>query len=264
MLANWVKAEDIRCDDLWSRECNGKRCSYCSVDDDGYVVSVSTTKPLQDTYHVNALIRRYYKHATAGDYKKIIAEIYGENLSSHCFVQCQLFIDLADSAGDQLNRAFLLYSFSGKPHTVLQKSHGNSKSTKPFVRTTPSTLQKLKDCWKDTYQTPKQVISSVTNQTGGIVNSKRVGDIPRNRRQIYNIKNPHDGNRDALLSVMAMCKQSMDKDEEPFVQIVTSAPEPMSIMCTNSQLNDMERFVLILVCLVFSVLIPLLTLAILV
>ena len=86
------------------------------------------------------------------------------------------------------------------------------------------------------------MISSVTNQTGGIINSKRVGDIPRNRRQIYNTKNPHDDDHDALLSVMAMCKQSMDKDEEPFVRIVTSAPEPMSIMCTNSQLNDMERF----------------------
>ena len=82
------KAEDIRCDNLGSWECNGKRCSYCRFKDDGYVVSVSTTKPLQDTYHVYALIRRYYKHATAGDYKKTIAEIYGENLSSHCSVQC--------------------------------------------------------------------------------------------------------------------------------------------------------------------------------
>lgn len=41
---------------------------------------------------------------------------------------------------------------------------------------------------------------------------------------------------------MAMCKQSMDKDEDPFVRIVTSAPEPMCIMCTNSQLSDVERF----------------------
>ena len=82
------KAADIRYDDLGSWECNGKRCSYCSVDDDGYIVSVSTTKPLQDTYHIYVLIRRYYKHATAGDYKKTIAEIYGGNLSSYCFVQC--------------------------------------------------------------------------------------------------------------------------------------------------------------------------------
>lgn len=148
---------------------------------------------------------------------------------------------LTDSAGDQLNRAFVQYSFCGRPHSVLQKPHGNSKSSMPFVRATPSTLQKLKDCCKNS-QTPKQAISNVTNQKGGIVNSKAVGDIPRNRRQVYNIKKPHYDDSDALLSVMAMCKQSMDKDQDPFVRIVTSAPEPMCIMCTNSQLNDVERF----------------------
>ena len=55
------------------------------------------------------------------------------------------------------------------------------------------------------------------------------------------MKSPKSDDSDALLSVMAMCKQSMDKDEDPFVRIVTSAPEPMCIMCTNSQLN-VERF----------------------
>ena len=79
------KPKDIRCDDLGSWECNGKRCSYCSVDDDGYVVSISTTKPVQDAYHIYALVRRYYRHTTAGDYKKTIAEIYGQHLSN-CFV----------------------------------------------------------------------------------------------------------------------------------------------------------------------------------
>ena len=126
-----------------------------------------------------ALVRRYYKHATAGNYKKNIAEIYGQNLSN-CFVYYMIIHYLVDSAEDQLNRPFLQYSFSGKPYGVVQKSHGNSKSTKSFVHTTLSTLQKLKDCRKGSYQTPKQAISTVTNQKGGIVNSKRVGDIPRN------------------------------------------------------------------------------------
>ena len=46
----------------------------------------------------------------------------------------------------------------------------------------------------------------------------------------------------ALLSVMAMCKESMRKNEDPFVRIVTYAPEPMSILCTNAQLLDIEHF----------------------
>ena len=41
---------------------------------------------------------------------------------------------------------------------------------------------------------------------------------------------------------MAMRKESYGKDSDPFVQIVTSAPEPMCVMCTHSQLLDIERF----------------------
>lgn len=47
---------------------------------------------------------------------------------------------------------------------------------------------------------------------------------------------------DPLLSVMAMCKESYGKGDDPFVQIVTSAPEPMCVLCTSSQLFDIERF----------------------
>ena len=41
---------------------------------------------------------------------------------------------------------------------------------------------------------------------------------------------------------MVMCKQSMGNNDDPFVRIVTSAPEPMSILCTNAQLLDIEHF----------------------
>ena len=152
-----------------------------------------------------------------------------------------LALYIVDNNGDQLNRCFVQYKFSQMPHTIIQKPHGNSKKSEPFIRTAPSTLQKLKDCSK--LQPPKQVIHDITKQKGGIIKAHAVGDIPRNRNQVYNInKNSDKGNDDALLSVMAMCKQSMGKDDDPFVRIVTSAPEPMSVLCTNSQLLDIERF----------------------
>ena len=47
---------------------------------------------------------------------------------------------------------------------------------------------------------------------------------------------------DTLLSVMMMCKESQGKDADPFVCVVTSAPEPMSVLYTNSQLFDIQRF----------------------
>ena len=126
--------------------------------------------------------------------------------------------------------------FSGKPHKILH----NSKSSKPYIRTSPSTLHKLKECCAKNI-VPKVAVSMVTKEKGGIINAGAVGDIPRNRRQVYNIKSEKSDENDALLSVMVMCKQSTAKDD-PFVRIVTSAPEPMSILCTESQLIDLERF----------------------
>ena len=135
------------------------------------------------------------------------------------------------------------YTFCNKPHPIIQKPHGNTKSVnaQPFIRTTPSTLQKLKQCIK--VQPPKQAVANVTKQKGGIVKLNAVGDIPRNQKQAYNITSKKcDDDDDALLSVMAMCKLSMGKGDDPFVRIVTSAPEPMCVLSTNSQLFDIERF----------------------
>ena len=72
-----------------------------------------------------------------------------------------------------------------------------------------------------------------------------VGDIPRNRKQLYNIKTSMKSScsdDDALLSVMAMCKESLGRNDDPFVRIVTSAPEPMCVLSNNSQLKGIERF----------------------
>ena len=124
------------------------------------------------------------------------------------------------------------YSFTGKPHPILQKPHGNSKSATPFLRTTPSTLQKLKECRK-TNQPLKLAVSNVTKEEGVIVNAKAIRDIPRNRRQLYNIEQPKGDDNDAHLSVMAMCKQTMDQDEDAFVRMVTSAPvvQQLPLLC---------------------------------
>ena len=130
-----------------------------------------------------------------------------------------------DPSGDQLNRAFVQYSFTGHPHSVISKPHGNSKSSLPFIRTTPSTLGKLKESCKK--KSPKELIHSITKEKGGIQKLKTVGDIPRNNKQVYNMNSTSPEN-DALISVMMMCKESQGKDIDLFVHAVTSAPQPMS------------------------------------
>ena len=71
-----AKPEDIRTDDLGSWNCNGKRCSWCVLDDDGSVLEIFTKRKSRspNTY---CLVKRYYKHATSGDFKRMIVEVYG-------------------------------------------------------------------------------------------------------------------------------------------------------------------------------------------
>ena len=147
---------------------------------------------------------------------------------------------ILDPSGDQLNRAFVQYSFTGEPHHVISKPHGNSKTARPFIRTTPSTLQKLKKFYKK--QSSKKIIFDLVKEKGGVQKLKAAGDIPRNHKQVYNL-NSRSLKEDALLSVMVMCKEGKGKgDNQAFVRIVTSAPEPMSVLCTDSQLFDIQRF----------------------
>ena len=100
----------------------------------------------------------------------------------------------------------------------------------------PSTLGKLKESCK---KSPKELVNAVTKEKGGIQKLNAVGDIPHNHKQVYNL-NSRSSENDALLSVMVMCKESQGKDADPFVRIVSSAPEPMSVLCTNSQLYDLQ------------------------
>ena len=76
-LSKLEKPEDIRADDLGSWTCNGKRYVQCIVNDGEVSGILSGSK--SGTRSTYCLIKRYYKHATAGDFKRTIAEIYGND-----------------------------------------------------------------------------------------------------------------------------------------------------------------------------------------
>ena len=49
--------------------------------------------------------------------------------------------------------------------------------------------------------------------------------------------------KDPLFAVMSVCKESEGKNTAGhFVRIVTGAPEPMTVLCFNWSLNDLEQF----------------------
>ena len=80
------------------------------------------------------------------------------------------------------------------------------------------------------------------------------GDLPRDRTQAYNLKrrqqelkisstcssSAHCDTRDMLHVVMEQCKCAERNDK--FVQDVTYAPEPMAVLWSEQQLNDLVRF----------------------
>ena len=98
----------------------------------------------------------------------------------------------------------------------------------------------------------KDALASVFSSRGGVIAAQSAGDLPRGRTQAYNMKrslqhkqlegsiNSACGTKDMLYVVMEQCKNAEKCDV--FVQDVTCAPEPMSVLCTQQQLNDIERF----------------------
>lgn len=73
-LSKLESEDDIRADDLGSWICNGKRRQQCSLDNFGRVIDI--VKPRKQLAYT--LVKRYYRHATATDFRRVIAEIFGE------------------------------------------------------------------------------------------------------------------------------------------------------------------------------------------
>ena len=137
---------------------------------------------------------------------------------------------------------------SGREHKVLIRSHGNSKKRKQsFCRTHPSTMKVLKEEAQNC--PPKEAVSIIYEEKGGIMGATCLGELPRNRDQVSNMcrtvnsKLPlcsNKGLRDPLFMVMEQCKLCESGDK--FVRVVTASPEPMCILATDQQLNDLVRF----------------------
>ena len=160
-----------------------------------------------------------------------------------------ILLHFTDCDGDTLNRALVQYTFDNEEHAISLGPHGNSKKSNMYLRTMPSTLQKLRTVSRNL--TPKFAVCEVSSATGDIISASSAGSLPRNRQQVSNMRrrtellsNPSTfKHKDPLFSVMLMCKNSEgSKADESFVRIVTGAPEVMALLCPDWILNDLHRF----------------------
>ena len=237
--------KDITCDDMGSWRLNGTHPSYVTKSHSGLISiisqkSVNKGKMKGDMYK---MIKRYYYHKTARDLNKTIFLMQG-NIMMCCITFCTLpqFVIFGpiDSDSQLLNRSIVQYHFTGNEHEILVRPHGNSKRSEPYVRTMPSTLNKLTEVASE--KTPKPALHAVSSQSGGVISALSAGSLPRNERQVKNIrgklKNVTGNSTDPLHSVMMMCKDTM-KD---FVRTVTGAPDYMVFVASDRTLDNLVRF----------------------
>ena len=92
--------------------------------------------------------------------------------------------------------------------------------------------------------TPKQALTESLLTCGGVLGADSVGSIPKSRSQVryHQSKNKQISASDPLFTVMMQCKSTESNSDEAFVRSVVAAPEPMAVLATNRQLDDMIRF----------------------
>ena len=133
------------------------------------------------------------------------------------------------------------YYFKGPVIPVFVKPHGNSKSKRPYFRTSDTAKKQGKVLASE--HTPSKAVALMTSQYGGEINIKGAGSVIRDEMQVKNFRRslatPKDNN--AFHAILLECKLAQGK-AEAFIRDVKAAPEPMAVCYADWQLKDLERF----------------------
>ena len=136
--------------------------------------------------------------------------------------------------------------FDGTEKEVKVKPHGNSKTTKPFYRTSEKTKQRLQEL-ADTYS-PKDVFHKSLEESGGILNLKSAGGHARDVKQIKNIKQKHQEKQgDDFVELMQMLKEDAREPEKAFVRIHIYTRDN-SMLSSHARISNPNRFLTSLTC----------------
>ncbi|XP_065893381.1 uncharacterized protein [Dysidea avara] len=227
-LSKLAHVDDIKADDCGHWIHNGKKTTKVAVWKHGNVISkvVSTkaSSPPDENSQLYTLVRVYYVNDPHGDFKRTHYYLFDDKQLRH-------------------NLCLVCYSFDREPHQINPRPHGNSKSGQKYVRTMKSTAVKM---GSSNSSSLKDTMAEVINDAGGMINSWCAGALPKSHQQVSYYKCKEKGQEDqghkfdVLYNVMLQCKSSNPGNE--FVRAVAAAPEPMAVLATDRQLDDMVRF----------------------
>ena len=149
------------------------------------------------------------------------------------------------------------YSFKGgAEHSTEFRPHGNYKSRSTgYMRTWTSTKSFLKSASEESK--PREVVyKTVKEGLGGLPGCSGIGQLPRGRQQVKDFgRKPRDKTSVPVMNISGAgkqddpwfrlhgdCKKQASDRKSAFIRDVRVAPEPMCVLTTDRQLNDMVRF----------------------
>ena len=103
---------------------------------------------------------------------------------------------------------------------------------------------------KKTAGKPKYVISKVFDEAGGMLGASSSSEIPRNRRQIYNIQHSSvshgnigtSGKPDPVFELLQQCKMDLMPGGRKFIRSVNFETSSSCVIATDAQLQNVVRF----------------------
>ncbi len=221
---NSVGVKDLPADDngVW---VTSPRRKYEVKRMDGKIISL---RRVQNTSsNVVTICRQYGTHKATLEFRRIIATVI-------------------NSKGVVLPRAIIQYFFVGvKKVPVSLPCHGNAcQACRPFYRTQPNTLRKMKEeCTKN----PASVAyANVFEAASGIEGCRSASEEPRNKAQVYNAQKQckkEDGcSKDEMFDLLELLKQHQSTDDGGFLREVTISSTPCAILASKTQLENVVKF----------------------
>lgn len=148
---------------------------------------------------------------------------------------------LKDASGAIVNNTVLLqyYLLSGADKVELQVlPHGNrkTKSDAPFYPTARSTLDAMK---KQLEQKPSaHVYRDVAKKVRGVAGAKTAGELPRSRKQVYDLRAKSKGERDPVDDLIVYLRHK----EEKICLRHEDIPVDLFVLGTEVMCDDIGRF----------------------
>lgn len=95
---------------------------------------------------------------------------------------------------------------------------------------------------------PKSVVSSLHDEAGGSIGAGSASELPRNRRQVYNIRQmsssggSSSGRCDQVFDLIKQCKEDSLPGGRKFVRCVSVDSSLSCVLASDAQLKNLVRF----------------------